>query len=245
MPQLSPVDGVFLVDDGSTDGTGARVRSEFPTVRVINADGTLYWARGMHRAWQAAVESGDGYDFFLWLNDDVMLKPDAIPASIEDWRQTNDKDAVIVGACSEDKGETVISYGATDVRDVKIVPDGEMPQRATGWFTGNFVLIPQAAYRKVGMISPDYRHARADYDYAERLKRANIPFYVSSHYVGSCPCDFESRIKGKKLGERMRWLVEPSYYNLHDLFLFKKRHYGLIRAMLSCAHLVLIVLKGS
>lgn len=245
MPQLSPTDGVFLVDDGSMDGTGVKVKAEFSDVNVINGDGTLYWARGMHLAWESAIKSGGRFDFFLWLNDDVMLNPAAISSATEDWRHTNDTSSVIVGACSEDEGETVISYGATDDRDIKIVPYGKMPQRATGWFTGNFVLIPQSACRKVGIISPDYRHARADYDYAERLKHANIPFYVSSHYVGSCPCDFESRVKGRKLGERMRWLVEPSYYNLHDLFLFKKRHYGLIRAMLSCAHLVFIVLKGS
>ena len=49
---------VFLVDDGSTDGTGDRVRVEFPDVRVIDGDGTLYWAKGMRKAWEAAVASG-------------------------------------------------------------------------------------------------------------------------------------------------------------------------------------------
>ena len=147
MPQLAPADGVFLVDDGSTDGTGARVRSEFPAVRVIYADGTLYWARGMHRAWQSSVESGDGYDFFLWLNDDVMLKSDAISSAIEDWRQTDGTSSVIVGACSEDEGEKVISYGATDARDIKIVPDGKMPQRVVGWLLETLCL-----YRKLPIV---------------------------------------------------------------------------------------------
>ena len=56
-PQLSPTDGVFLVDDGSMDGTGVKVKAEFSDVNVINGDGTLYWARGMHLAWKSAIKS--------------------------------------------------------------------------------------------------------------------------------------------------------------------------------------------
>ena len=69
---------VWLVDDGSSDGTGARVKERFPSVNVIRGTGSLYWARGMRLAWERAVESHEHYDYFLWLNDDVVLRSDGI-----------------------------------------------------------------------------------------------------------------------------------------------------------------------
>lgn len=239
MPQLSPTDGVFLVDDGSMDGTGVKVKAEFSDVNVINGDGTLYWARGMHLAWESAMKSGGSFDFFFWLNDDVMLKPDAISALRSDYTRLTSA-SVLVGAC-EYEGEC--TYSGTNEKDRKLAPNGQ-PQAADGWFNGNVVLVPESVFEKVGMISPNYTHARADYDYAERLKLAGIPFYVASKYVGECPFDFAEKVRGKGLCERLSWLWKPGYFNLHDLYLIRSRYHGHIAAIASCARLIQIVLKG-
>lgn len=239
VPQLSPGDDVFLVDDGSTDGTGARVRAEFPTIHVIDADGSLYWAKGMRLAWDVAEKSGT-YDFYLWLNDDVELYEKSMVSVFEDWKSIGDNTAVLVGACGFDGKCT---YGATDSSDRKIVPNGGL-QLASGWLNGNFVLVPSAAYKKVWKISSDYSHARADYDYAERLKLANIPFYVTSKYVGACPFDFDGKISGKSLAERISWLWKPGYFNLKDLYLIRSRYHGKLKAVISCLKLIQIVVTG-
>jgi len=47
---------VFLVDDGSTDGTGDAVRSYYPSVAVLEGDGSLFWNRGMRKAFAEAME---------------------------------------------------------------------------------------------------------------------------------------------------------------------------------------------
>lgn len=65
---------VYMVDDGSTDGTGDAVKVSFPQVNVIRGDGNLFWNRGMHMAFSKAVEVG--YDFYLWVNDDVEFDED-------------------------------------------------------------------------------------------------------------------------------------------------------------------------
>src|SRR5687767_12507951 len=61
---------VYLTDDGSSDGTGDAVRSEFPEATVLNGDGNQYWVGGTLMAWDAARPA----DFYLWLNDDVRLR---------------------------------------------------------------------------------------------------------------------------------------------------------------------------
>ena len=65
---------VYLTDDGCTDGTPEAVRTEFPKVRIVQGDGTLFWNRGMYTAWETAAKEKD-YDFYLWLNDDTYVYP--------------------------------------------------------------------------------------------------------------------------------------------------------------------------
>lgn len=189
---------VYLVDDGSTDGTSTVVSGEYPQVRVIPGSGNLCWAKGMHLAWDTAEKAGS-YDFFLWLNDDVELHSDAIKLALRDWESLKNPAAVVVGACGVAERCT---YGATDSGDGKVVPNGK-PQRAEGWLNGNLVLVSRRAYEIVGKICSDYTHARADYDYSERLRKSKVPFFSTSSYVGACPYDFESKVRGKGLLTRI------------------------------------------
>lgn len=248
LPQLGSEDRVFLVDDGSTDGTGEAAKRMFECSnvrngRVIQGDGNLFWAKGMALAWETAEREGP-WDFYLWLNDDVALRKDALNTLHKDWKVCGDLRGVVVGVCAQDEAETASSYSATTSCDVQIEPNGVSPQQADGWFNGNCVLVPRCAYEQVGMVSNEYTHARADYDYAERLKRNGTPFFASSRIVGVCRKDFNEKVCNRPLGERIRMLWKPGYFNLHDLFLFRYRYYGLVRAIISCAHMIVIVLKG-
>ena len=230
----------IIIDDGSTDGTAEAVRATFPHVHVIQGNGKLFWAKSMRLAWEIAASHCD-YDYYLWLNDDLISKPDAINDALIDQRKLK---GVVVGACSEDSSETRCSYGATDADDKLIFPSGK-PQLAHGWLNGNFVLIPKDIFKKVGYISNDYAHARADYDYAERLKKIGAPFYCSSKYVGICHNDSKKEIDGKSIIQRVGLLWAHGYYNIHDLWLIRSRYHGVLRAIVSCLHLIWIVVKGS
>lgn len=242
LPQLGAGDRVFLVDDGSDDGTGEEVTRRFgrSRIRLIRGDGTLFWAKGMRLAWETADAEGD-WDGYLWLNDDVVLKSEAIVRAVGDLERMP---GVVVGACAADERELVCTYGASDAQDRKIVPNGASPQVATGWFNGNFVLVPRAVAERVGRISGEYSHARADYDYAERLKRAGVRFCVTSQYVGTCRDDFAEKMSGLGLLARLKLLGRPGYWNLRDLWLIRRTYHGVWRAMASCAHLVLLAAKG-
>jgi hypothetical protein len=48
---------VFLVDDGSTDGTADAVREVWPEATIIQGDGNLFWCGGMRVAWAAAAKT--------------------------------------------------------------------------------------------------------------------------------------------------------------------------------------------
>ena len=213
---------VFLVDDGSTDVTGGRVRAEFLDVRVIDGDGTLYWAKGMRTAWEAAIAERNDWDAYLWLNDDTELNDGALAQLMA----ANDGERIVVGELKNAAGKIV--YGL----------------REGGLFTGNCVLVPRKVYERMGMICGEYSHAWADSDYAMMAKRAGINV-VSAGVVGQAEGHpNRSSLKGVPFGKRMRLLRDPKGWNMHDLWLYRRRNWGLCAALASCAHLALHVMWG-
>ena len=243
---------VFLVDDGSTDGTGRKVQGWFDAVsnenfrgNVISADSTLFWSRGMALAWRKSLEyekiNSCKFDFFLWLNDDVILEKTGLSSIFRDYEKVR---SVVAGACGVKRNdEWVMTYGGMDASYRKLVPNGS-PQRLDGWFTGNVLLVPRDAYEKVGLISDEYSHACGDNDYAMRLKRAEIPFYASSQFVGVCEYGPVNKVKEWPIYKRVPLLFMPGMWNLRDLWIFQCKFYNPFRALIYCLHRIYVVLKG-
>lgn len=215
MPQIGDESRVFLIDDGSNDGTGTRVRSKFPSVQVVDGNGTLYWAKGMRRSWEAAVGERSDWDAYLWLNDDTMLNGDAIATMLS----ANDGKSLVVGELHDAEGKAV--YGLN----------------VNGWVNGNCVLVPRAIYERTGMICGEYSHAWADRDYAFRVKRAGFAI-VGAGVVGTTQWHpLRPSLAGKSFVERWRLLFDPKGWNIHDLWLLRRRNRGFFAAIVSCLHL--------
>ena len=223
LPQLGEDDGVYLVDDGSCDGTADAVSGlNDNRMKVFNGGGSLFWSKGMRKAWGAAVAESQDWDGFLWLNDDTELRSDAIAKMMA----VNDGENIVVGELENAKGEIV--YG----------------MRPGGLFTGNCVLVPRKVYERLGMICGEYSHAWADSDYAMMAKRAGIGV-VSARVVGKTEWHpNRPPLKGLSLKRRMELLYHPKGWNLHDLWLYRRRNWGVLAALVSCVHLVCHVMRG-
>lgn len=205
---------VFLVDDGSTDGTGEAVRSAYPDVQVIRGSGTLFWCNGMRLAWDHAARQTP--DFFLWLNDDVTLLEGALKRLLESFYATDcsqprsvhhgspineygppnaepGKDTIIVGSCCDsDTGEH--TYGGQSLlgrHPFKLAPvrPGKRPLPCDT-FNGNVVLVPRSVFEKVGNMRA-FRHAMGDTDYGHRAKYAGCSILVAPGYIGNCDSNKE------------------------------------------------------
>lgn len=162
---------IVLVDDG-TDGTAEEVTAAYPDAILIRGSGSLFWNGGMRVAWQKALETRP--DFFLWLNDDTILRPNAVAELLKRYQQHSSLRTIVVGRTIDPHSREVsygglVRAGAISRLNFRFLTGQEV---SCDTMNGNCVLIPAIAANEVGINSESYRHAFGDIDYGLRARRA-------------------------------------------------------------------------
>jgi GT2 family glycosyltransferase len=195
---------VWLVDDASPDGTGAKVKERYPEVNVLQGSGKLYWCGGMRLAWDAAVRAGD-YDAFLWLNDDTHLNSDAlrifIDAAAEAERLTGDAGIVVGATCDPETKKT--TYGVTG--NPPRSPDGTLSPVKNETINGNAVWVSKKTWQQIGGFRSCFTHAMGDTDYGVRALKKNIPVWLTPKHIGTCQANRGPRWDDPALSFLKRW----------------------------------------
>jgi GT2 family glycosyltransferase len=229
---------VFLVDDGSTDGTSEAIKQQFPLVNLIQGDGNLYWNRGMHLAWETASKAKD-FDYYLWLNDDTFLTKEAFHTLFS---QTFDN-AIICGTTQSILTQEITYGGFRRNPDRLIVPNGSFQD--SDYCNGNCVLIPRAVFQILGNLDPVFHHAVGDFDYSLRGKKIGINILIAPSSIGFCESHSELPkwlLSSVSLRGRLKSLYSASSGCYPpQFFIFDKRHKGILVA---CFHYFTIHLRA-
>jgi GT2 family glycosyltransferase len=183
---------VYLVDDGSQDGTAHAVRTQHPDVQLLQGTGALFWNGGMRLAFQVA--STQDYEFFLWLNDDTILFPDALDRLIctfEQIRHTEHRDSIIAGSTQDAQALAIASggfrfRGARTLMRFELIEPQDHPLPCTT-MSGNCVLIPQSIQQALGNLDPQFSHFLGDLDYGLRARAAGYSVWIVPGYIGTSP----------------------------------------------------------
>lgn len=184
---------VYLVDDGSTDGTSEEVSKKYPDIKLLRGDGNLFWAGGMRKAFSSAMK--DDPDFYLWLNDDTFLLPNALSILMNTLERRLEHDLenqpLIVGStCDPDThlttyGGVNIKYKWWPLRYELVTPSPDFPVKCDT-LNGNCVLIPRQLALKLGGIDKAFTHYLADHDFGLRARALGHETWIAPGHLGTC-----------------------------------------------------------
>jgi GT2 family glycosyltransferase len=209
---------IYLVDDGSTDGTSQEIIMHFPGINLIKGSGELYWAGGMRLAWETALSKDRQYDSFILLNDDVILMVNFLmdllnthEHCLEHFHQSG------IYACSTiDSSTSKISYGGTlikrkgiKVESARITP-GDVPVPCS-IANANILMVTMEVVESIGILDSKYTQQFADYDYTLAASKKGIPVLVCPGFGGSCVNDHGRNWlpSNSTLKDRIDYLYSP------------------------------------
>lgn len=226
---------VFLVDDGCTDGTGDAVREQFPKIHVLQGDGTLYWCSGMRFAWAEAMK--EGYDAYLWLNDDTMLLPGAMKtllAAAHEVHKKEGREGIVVGSCRDPKTRKHTYGGRVKRNRHTRIPDQLLPPGdhilPCDTMNGNLVLVPKQVVDVLGNMSPEFTHMGfSDVDYGGRARKLAIPVCVAPGYLAECSANTQvPPWTDPKVPLKERWhnMCAPGGLPPRQWLVYVRRHTG-------------------
>jgi GT2 family glycosyltransferase len=221
---------IFLVDDGSRDGTSHAVREEHPDVTIVRGDGSLYWNGGMRRAWTASLAHPT--EFFLWLNDDLAMLPGSLDGLLAAYRRLSvDEPKTIIVGKTRSLDDTHDTYGgrkqAVGMSRLRFRPLQE-GESFCDTMNGNCVLIPASAAKDIGINSQYFRHSMGDMDYGLRARRVGYRLYQSDAPVGyqdHNPHNY-AKPRSRALRDVLAFMRDPKGMPLSEWFHFCRQHGG-------------------
>ena len=204
---------VFIVDDGSSDGTSTAIAEQFPAVEIIQGTGSLHYAAGTNVGIRAAQKWAP--DFYLLMNDDAVFHEQFLRRLVE---TALDNERSVIGALLLlwDRPHIVFQVGQKwkTAQGGWIIPEdltafnvGSEPFDVE-CLVGNCTLVPSAAVSECGVLdATTFPHGWGDAQYFMRLRKGGWRLMIDPRsYVWCEPNTNPPPLHTRGMGDIIRTL---------------------------------------
>jgi GT2 family glycosyltransferase len=220
---------VYLVDNGSSDGSAAALRAEFPGFIHIAHRVNLGFARGSNVTMARALK--EGADYILLLNNDTEVEPTFLERLVEA-AEANGRIGIVVPKIYFYDRPDELWYAGSRIDLMhpllfKHIGEGEKDfgQYDTpgepAFATACCMLVRNSLIHDVGMLDPTYGFYCEDVDLSLRARRAGWRLYYEPR----------ARIWHRVNRSIRRAEVEPLYYAARNVGVVARRHQGFLRSL--------------
>jgi GT2 family glycosyltransferase len=204
---------VYIVDDGSTDGSWEAIEQEFPEVNLIKGDGNLWFTEGTNVGIREAMKADP--DYVLAINDDSIFDGSFLRHLVETAEMYHES---VVGPLLLLWDEPHRLFQTSPVWSTAS-GGWKHWQKQTVWtvpedpwevdiIVGNCVLIPAEAFRRCGVMDSQRFPNFGDAEYTPRLKKAGYRLIVDPRSRVYCqPNAIPQRLRHKKLSQLFKELI--------------------------------------
>ncbi|MCT4644267.1 MAG: glycosyltransferase family 2 protein [Carboxylicivirga sp.] len=230
---------VILVDDGSSDGTRAAVKSMYPETTIIEGDGNWWWSRSMNAGFKAAMDQQA--DVVITLNNDVIIGRNCLELLISRHKQ---HPGAIIGCLNtinrEDRyiffsGVKRVNWlNAKEIKYHSAFTKVNQPMsglHASVCLNGRGTLIPRSVFEQIGYYDdkhfPQYA---ADFDFTLRAVEKGFPVFID--WENEVASVIENTGKGRTFIRQKTGSYLASFFNQHSSnslrmwFHYYRRHAG-------------------
>lgn len=215
--QNANIDGrIIVVDNASGDGTPEMVAERFPDAIMIANTDNYGPAKAFNQGVAQAIQI---CDTILVLNSDIEILPGTIKVMLDYLKDNPSVLGVNGPLLNPDKSR---QFQKTHIWNIR-KPD--LTQKFQVEFVGTtFGMIRAAAFQKIGGYDENYYFYNEDLDWADRAKRAGLPFYYLPnapviHFLSKGSNQNRSRITRELYWSNM-YYYKKFYPNLAWLALF-------------------------
>ena len=195
---------IILVDNGSADKSGDRLKEEFPEVRLISLKTNTGFTGGNNAGIEYALKAKK--DLIMLLNNDTVVTPDFADILVKRL-ESNEKGGAVQPKIMFNKERSIIWNGGTKFSKIwfttKTIGLGQKDNgqhdlvKDVPWITGCCFLVRSSVIKEVGTLDNHYFAYYEDVDWSFRIKRAGYkliyePSALIFHEVGKANENMES-----------------------------------------------------